>query len=130
MRSKKAKRFKVKIMTLEQSGQELSKAWKKTQQGKRHEKGYGLVLIFPDLESIAKVLSPRRFRLIQTIRDQKPTSIRQLAIHLERTQKSVQRDVLELAEIGIIELKLMRAKGKKRESLQPEFNWDGFDIAV
>lgn len=126
----KAKRFKVKIMTLEQSGQEFTKAWKMTEQGKPYEKGYDLVLTFPDLSWIAKVLSPERVRLIQTIRDKKPTSIRQLAILLERAQQNVQRDVQELAELGIIELKVMRAKGQKRESLQPEFNWDGFDIAV
>jgi predicted transcriptional regulator len=126
----KAKRFKVKIMTLEQSGHEFTKAWKMTEQGKPYERGYDLVLAFPDLSWIAKVLSPERVRLIQTIRDKKPTSIRQLAILLERAQQNVQRDVQELAELGIIELKVMRVKGQKRESLQPEFNWDGFDIAV
>ena len=36
----------------------------------------------------------------------------------------------ELAQLGIIELKRTRKEGQKRESLQPEYNWDGFDIAV
>jgi predicted transcriptional regulator len=130
MRSKNAKRFKVKNMTIEQSGQEFSKAWKKTQQGKPHENGYDLVLTFPDLNHIAKVLSTKRLRLIQTIRDKKPTSIRQLAILVDRVQRNVQRDVQVLAELGIIELKLLHSNGQKRESLKPEFNWDGFDIAV
>lgn len=126
----KAKRFKVKIMSLEQSGKEFVKAWKMTEKGEAYERDYDMVLTFPDLAWIAKVLSPERVRLIQTIRDKKPTSIRQLAKLLDRAQQNVQRDVQELADLGIVELKRVRKKGQKRESLQPEFNWDGFDIAV
>lgn len=126
----KAKRFKVKIMSLEQSGKEFEKAWKMTEKGEAYERDYDMVLTFPDLTWITKVLSPERVRLIQTIRDKKPTSIRQLAKLLDRAQQNVQRDVQELADLGIVELKRIRKKGQKRESLQPEFNWDGFDIAV
>jgi predicted transcriptional regulator len=126
----KTKRFKIKIMSLEQSGREFSNAWRMTEAGKAYEAGYDLVLIFPNLTWITKVLSPERVRLIQAIREKKPRSIRQLAKFLERAQQNVQRDVQELAELGIIELRKMRLKGQKRESLQPEFNWDGFDIAV
>jgi len=126
----KAKRFKVKIMTLEQSGREFSNAWKLTASGKNYETDYDLVLTFPDLSLISKVLSPERVRLIQTIRDNKPTSLRQLAKLLNRAQQNVQRDAQELAEFGIIKLKKVRKKGQKRESIQPQFDWDGFDIAV
>jgi predicted transcriptional regulator len=126
----KTKRFKIKIMSLEQSGREFSNAWRMTETGKAYEASYDLVLTFPDLTWITKVLSPERVRLIQAIREKKPSSIRQLAKFLERAQQNVQRDVQELAELGIIELRRMRLKGQKRESLQPEFNWDGFDIAV
>jgi len=126
----KAKRFKVKIMNPDQSGKEFVKAWKMAEKGEDYEGDYDLVLTFPDLSWIAKVLSPERVRIIQTIRDQKPASIRQLAKLLDRAQQNVQKDVQELAGLGIIELKRMRKKGQKRESLQPEFNWDGFDIAV
>lgn len=126
----KARRFKVKIQTLEQAGKEFVKAWKMAEKGKDFEAGYDLVLAFPDISWIAKVLSPERVRIIQTVRDQKPASIRQLAKLLNRAQQNVQKDVQELAQFGIIELKKKRKKGQKRESLQPEYNWDGFDIAV
>ena len=126
----KARRFKIKIQTLEQAGKEFVRAWKMAEKGKDFEAGYDLVLAFPDISWIAKVLSPGRVRIIQTVRDQKPKSIRQLAKLLNRAQQNVQKDVQELAHFGIIELKRKRKKGQKRESLQPEYNWDGFDIAV
>ncbi|MBI2607183.1 MAG: helix-turn-helix domain-containing protein [Deltaproteobacteria bacterium] len=126
----RAKRFKVKIQNFDQTGQEFVKAWKMAEKGKDYEAGYDLVLAFPDLSWISKVLSPERVRIIQAIRDKKPESIRQLAKLLNRAQQNVQKDVQELAQLGIIELKKARKKGQKRESLQPEYNWDGFDIAV
>ena len=50
-----------------------------------------------------------------------------LAVYLVLLQTNL---ALALASLGIIELKRTKKKGQKRESLQPEFNWDGFDIAV
>lgn len=126
----KTKRFKVKIQNFEQSGREFAKAWKTAEKGKLYESGYDLILAFPDLSWISRVLSPERVRMIQAIRDKKPESIRQLSKILNRAQQNVQRDVQDLAQLGIIELKKTRKKGQKRESLQPEYNWDGFDIAV
>ena len=126
----RAKRFKVKIMNFDQSGQEFAKAWKMAEKGKDYAGNYDLVLAFPYLSWIAKVLSPERVRIIQAIRDKKPESIRQLSKILNRAQQNVQKDVQELAQLGIIELKKTHKKGQKRESLQPEYNWDGFDIAV
>ena len=68
--------------------------------------------------------------MIQAIKDAKPESIYQLAKLLGRVQANVHKDVQELAGLGIIELKKVRKIGQKRESLHPEYNWDGFDIAV
>lgn len=126
----RAKRFKVKIQNFSETGREFVKAWKMAEKGKDYEPGYDLVLGFPDLSWISKVLSPERIRIIQTIRDRKPGSIRQLAVFLNRAQQNVQKDVQELARLGIVELKKTRTKGQKRESLQPKYHWDGFDIAV
>lgn len=126
----RAKRFKVKIMNFDQSGQEFMKAWKMAEKGKDYEENYDLVLAFPDLSWISKVLSPERVRIIQAIRDKKPESIRQLSKMLNRAQQNVQKDIQELVQLEIVELKKIRKKGQKRESLQPEYNWDGFDIAV
>ena len=126
----KARRFKVKIQSFDQTGEEFVKAWKMAEKGKSYEKDYDLVLGFPDLTWISKVLSPERVRIIQTVRDKKPESIRQLAKMLGRAQQNVQKDVQELSEFGILELKRTHKKGQKREAIQPEYKWDGFDIAI
>ena len=49
---------------------------------------------------------------------------------LGRAQSNVQKDVHELAELGILELERSVKKGQKKETVQPKFEWDGFDIAV
>jgi len=126
----KTKRFKIKIQNFDQAMDSFEEAWKKAEKGQKLKPGYDLVLGFPDLSSISKVLSPERIRMIQMIRDKKPESIRQLAKLLNRAQPNVQKDVQELTELGILELKKTRKKGQKRESLQPQYRWDGFDIAV
>ena len=85
---------------------------------------------FPDISWLNKIVSPERLRIYQTIKDKKPTSIYELAKLLHRAVANVQRDVRELAEFGVIELRKTRKKGQKRETLQPECNWDALDIAV
>ena len=126
----KTRRFKIKIQTSGQAKEEFIKAWHLTEKGHELDPGYDLVLSFPNLSSISKVLSPEQISIIQTIRDKKPESIRQLAKLLVRAQSNVQKDVQELAELGILELKSIQKDGNKRKSLQPIFEWDGFDIAV
>ena len=126
----KVRKFKIKVQSYAQFSDDVVKMWKAAEQRKLHEDKYDLVLSFPDLSSLSKVLGAERLRIIQTVRDRKPESIYQLAKMLGRALPNVHRDVHELAEYGIIELRKTPKKGQKRESLQPEYNWDGFDIAV
>lgn len=126
----KIKRFKIKIQNHAQFRDDVIKTWKAAERGEERESAYDLVLSFPDLSWLAKILSPERLRIIQTIREQKPESIYQLAKILGRATTNVQKDVHALAEFGILELKIVKKKGQKRESLRPECHWDGFDIAV
>lgn len=129
------RKFRIKVRAVhEASGEHLRreflKATKAAQKKKLLVSNYDLEITFPDLSWLSKIFSAERIRLIQTIRDQKPESMYQLAKLLGRSLPNVHRDVHELAEYGIIELKRTRKKGQKRESLHPEYNWDGFDIAV
>ncbi len=126
----KTRRFKIRIEGMDKLKRDFVQAFKLANKGKSAEPGYDLVLSFSDASAISKVLSPERIRIMQAVRDEKPESIRQLAKFLGREQSNVQKDVQELAQLGVIELKRTRKKGQKRESLQPEYNWDGFDIAV
>jgi predicted transcriptional regulator len=135
----KVKKFKIIIASSEKSAidglfERFKAAWRQAEKGELPNSEHDLILTLPNLSWLSKIFSPKRIRLIQTIREKNPESVYQsvyqLAKFLGRTPSNVQRDVNELADFGIIELKRTRKKGKKRETLQPTYNWDGFDIAV
>jgi len=125
----KTKKFRIIIRSAKKALDEFEKTFKLVSQ--RKSKGTTeMVLGFDDLGMVSKVLSPERLRMIQTIRNEKPVSIYQLAKLLRRDQKNVHQDVQYLSKLGILELEEKRKKGQKKVSLQPSFHWDGFEIAV
>ena len=131
----KLRKFKIKIKGAHVAPgrtimEDFKEAWKLAEKGRLDDQPYDLVIIFPDISYLSKIFSPERLRLIMVIRESKPESVYQLAKILERQLRNVQKDVHELAELGIIQLKKTRKKGQKREYFHPEYNWDGFDIAV
>jgi predicted transcriptional regulator len=131
----KVRKFKIRILKPGESGMKSAMrgfvaAWKAAEKSSLRENPYDLVLTFPDMSGLAKIFSPERLRLIMTVRDQKPESIYRLAKLLARAPSNVKKDVDELAELGVLELKKRRTKEQGRRAVQPEYNWDGFDIAV
>ena len=126
----KLHRFKIKVMNIDDAGKDFVKAWKEVSRRQTRADQYDLILGVPDITWLGRILSPERIRMIQTIRDHRPQSLRQLAKLLNRAQQNVQKEAQELAELGILELKSVKKKGQKRASIQPLYNWDGFDIAV
>jgi predicted transcriptional regulator len=132
----KVRKFKIRIdspgtSAAEKFKEESLEDWNRLKRGESVvDAAYDIVLSFPDISYLAKIVSPERMRIYQTIRNQKPSSIYELAKMLGRSLSNVQRDVHELASMGVIELKKTRKKGQKREVLQPLYHWDGFDIAV
>ena len=123
-----AKKFKIKIQSLDEFGADFIKSWKAAE--KRELKSEELILSFSDVSQLTKILSLERLRLIQMVREKKPESISQLATYLRRAQSNVQKDVYELADLGVLELKRTSKRGQKKERVQPQFKWAGFDIAV
>ena len=128
----KAKKFRICIEPdLEGFKQWFLSSWKSAENREPNPSAeYDLVLSFPDISWLPKILSTERIRIIQTIRELKPESVYQLAKYLNRATPNVQKDVTELAEMGIVELKKYRKKGQKRSCVRPLFKWSGFDIAV
>jgi predicted transcriptional regulator len=118
----KARKFRIKIQSLEDFKGDFIKNWKAAERGFELEKDYELVLSFQDSSSLARVFSPERIRIIQTVQEKKPASIRELARLLKRAQPNVQKDVQDLASLGIIELKKSKLKGQKQESLRPSLS--------
>ena len=132
----KVRKFKIKIdppgtTAAERFKEESLEDWNRLKKGKSvADAEYDIVLSFPDISYLSKVVSPERVRIYQTIKNKNPSSIYELSKMLGRSLSNVQRDVHELANMGIIELKKTRKKGQKRVILCPLYNWDGFDIAV
>jgi len=126
----KAKKFKIKIQSLESFKRDFAKAWKLAEKGIQSESEYDLVLSFQDASSLSRVFSPERIRIIQTVRGIKPASIRELARILKRSQPNVQKDVQDLVALGILVLKKSKTKNQKQDTLQPSCPWDEFDVAV
>ena len=126
----KTRKFKIIIQTPKKTLDDAEKTFKLMAAGKNRDKKVSLTLCFSDFSMIAKVLSAERLKLLRTVREQKPTSVNQLAKLLGRSQQNVHKDVHYLASLGIVDLKRSRKNGSKKESIQPEFNWDGFDVAV
>ncbi len=126
----KAKKFKIKIQSLENFKGDFTQAWKLAEKKKQWEPEYDLILSFQDASSLSRVFSPERIRIIQTVRGTKPASIRELARLLNRAQPNVQKDVQDLVALGILQIKKARSKDKKQDSLQPSCPWGEFDVAV
>ena len=126
----KTRKFKIRIRGEDESPGENFKRQLKRSLKSSSDSEYDLVLTLPDLAWLGKIFSPERMRLIQCVRNRKPESVYSLAKLLARTHSNVFKDVQELAELGVLELKRVKKPGQQRETVQPAYNWDGFDVAV
>src|SRR5947209_153921 len=100
----KIRKFKIKIQSHAQFRSEVVGTWQAAEDRKVKNEDYDLVLSFPDLSWLAKVLSPERIRIIQAVKEHKPESIYQLAKLLGRAPANVQNDIHDLHDLGIIDL--------------------------
>ena len=126
----KLRKFKIKIQSSNQYFDEFKKTWKNAAKKQKMDDEFELVLSFSNISQLNKVFSAQRLRIIAAIKRKKPNSIRELSKILDREQSNVQRDVQELANLGVIQLRRIKKIGQKRESLRPEYPWDIFEITV
>jgi predicted transcriptional regulator len=99
--TKKQRKLAVGVASAKQVGDNFVDAWK------RAEKGLPPVepikrLNFADTATLFKYLSPKRFELLQNLREVGPLSIRKLALLLRRDYKNVHTDVKDLLHVGLI----------------------------
>ncbi len=124
-------KFKIRFQSVNDTMDQFKNDWKAIEKGSRPSKlvaGTTPCLIM-EYAMFAKIFSPERLRIIDTIQSRHPASVSELADLLGREQANVHRDVHYLAELGILELKRVKEEGKA-EVVQPEFNWNGFDIEM
>jgi predicted transcriptional regulator len=80
---------------LKEMGGRFVKAW-------RSGKSTGDVLTFESPAALFRVLTPKRWELIECLQSLGPSSVRGLARKLERDVKRVHEDVVELMQYGLI----------------------------
>ncbi len=100
--ARQQRKLAVGVASAKQVGDDFVKAWKRAEQGLPSEEPINR-LHFADTVTLFKYLSPKRFELLQYLREAGPLSIRKLASGLHRDYKNVHTDVKELLYVGLIE---------------------------
>ncbi len=100
--AKQKRQLKVGVESVREMSDDFIRAWKRAEKGVSPEKPINR-LHFADTVTLFKYLSPKRFELLQFLRESGPLSIRKLAAELHRDYKNVHTDVKELLQVGLIE---------------------------
>ena len=83
-------RVKVGIKDLKQFLNDIKETMEKLERGEKVKK---MGVYLTSLEALRKVLTPKRFKLLHTIKTKKPNSIKHLARITKRTVKSTKDDI-------------------------------------
>ncbi len=111
--------IKISIKSDEDIFKEVKEVWKKIKKGEKVKKHEGIS--FESIESMRKILTEERLRIIKTIKKEHPQSIYELAKMVHRDIKNTFDDVQFLAQAGLVELKKTK---NGREKTTPEVDYD------
>lgn len=100
--AKQKRALRVGVKGAKKVTDDFVQAWKRAEKGLPPEDPANR-LHFADTATLFKYLSPKRFELLQYLRETGPLSIRKLASGLNRDYKNVHTDVKELSYVGLIE---------------------------
>ncbi|WP_333655659.1 HVO_A0114 family putative DNA-binding protein [Dissulfurispira sp.] len=115
----RVRNIKISIKSDEDVFKEVKEVWGKLERGEKVKKHEGISL--ESLETMRKVLTEERLRILKTIKKDHPQSIYELAKILHRNVKNTFDDVQFLAQMGLIELKKTK---DGREKTTPFVNYD------
>ena len=82
------------------------------------------VLNFSSYAELSRLLSPKNLKLLETIAENEPASIRETARLVDRDYKQVHRNLTELEDIGVIEFE----GGGSGRPKKPTLAYDGLEI--
>ena len=86
--------------------------------------------VFTEIAVLRNLLSNEKAKILQFIKERKPSSLYVLAKQLGRDFKAVRKDVSTLEHFGIVRLVKTSKKGSKRKSLAPVLNLDTLQINI
>jgi len=115
----KVKNIKIAIKSDSELFNEVKKVWNATEKGEKVPKHKGIY--FENLDTMRKVLTEERLKILKTIKKNNPQSIYELAKLIERDIKNTFNDVQFLSQVGLIELKKTK---DGREKTTPQVNYD------
>ncbi len=98
----KGEKISIGVGSVEQATREVIEAWHRAERGETPLEPRAKIL-FTDLETLLRMLTPRRFELLKQLRQAGSTSIRALSKVLGRDYKNVHADVVDLVGVGLIE---------------------------
>lgn len=88
---------------LEAAGRRFVSAWHRAERGELTEANAERHVTFVDLETFARVLSPKRIELLRHVHRSPARSVRALALALGRDYRRVHEDVEALVGSGLLE---------------------------
>jgi len=94
--------FQIEIANEEQSAAEFTETWKKAEGGETPPTPIER-LYFQDLETLLRLLTPRRLDALKLLHEAGGLSVRALAKRLSRDYKNVHRDMQALERVGLVE---------------------------
>ncbi|MBF0565503.1 MAG: ArsR family transcriptional regulator [Nitrospirae bacterium] len=121
----KVRNIKIVIKSDEDIFNEIKEVVRKIELGDNVKKHEGIS--FEDIDTLRKILTDGRLKVLKAIKKHNPQSIYELAKLLDRDIKNTYDDVHFLAEMGLIEL----TKTKEgREKTTPKVNYDNILVKI
>ena len=116
------RKIKIVVRPFEEDLEEVVEAFKKVER-REFEEGEEKIVV-DSLDTLRRVLTPERLRILHVIKTRKPESIYELAKILGRDRSSVMKDLEYLRLLGLVEFEELDRKKK------PIVTYDEIIIAV
>ncbi|MEK6843430.1 MAG: ArsR family transcriptional regulator [Candidatus Micrarchaeota archaeon] len=124
-----AKDVQIEIMSLDDFARRADAKIKQIKEGKTAE-FEGKKLVFPSLDILRKVLTPKRIQMLRVIRANNPSSIYELAKLLKKDRRNVLKDLRYLEGTGLIEVKKDSKPKSERRNLIPTVSFSRIVVGI
>ncbi|MBI5192495.1 MAG: ArsR family transcriptional regulator [Nitrospirae bacterium] len=121
----KIKNITIRIKSLEEILEEAKGVMEAIEKGDKVKKHKGIS--FADIDTMQKILTKERLRILKTIKHKNPNSIYELAKILGRDIKNTYDDVVYLSDMGFIELKRVK---EGREKIVPSIPYNEILVKI
>lgn len=121
----KIKNIKIEIRKREAAFAEARDVMARIAKGEKVKKQSGVY--FENLDAMRKVLTGKRMELLHVIKENRPSSVYELAKILGRNLSNVIDDLSYLKDLGLVNLKLSR---KDRKKTVPSVNYDKINLEI